>query len=141
MIRKSAIWRSGSGAATVEMALTLSLLLFLILGAIQFGLVFWQWNTMLLAVEEAGRYAMLYNPTSLASANLTLAQVCPGGVATVSLANCAVAWANQNGGSNVTLTCTSGCAAGSATMTFTATSTFNFITSFSLSRAIEVPAI
>ena len=46
------------------MAVTLSALLFLILGAIQFGIVFWNWNSMLLAVEEAGRYAMLYNPTN-----------------------------------------------------------------------------
>ena len=46
------------------MAVTLSALLFLILGAIQFGIVFWNWNSMLLAVEEADRYAMLYNPTN-----------------------------------------------------------------------------
>jgi hypothetical protein len=56
--------RGEEGAVAVEFAMTLWALLFLILGAIQAGLVFWNWNSMLLAVEEAGRYAMLYNPTN-----------------------------------------------------------------------------
>jgi hypothetical protein len=62
MIRRPANHRSAeAGSVAVEFALILGPLLFLIVGATQFGLVFWNWNSMLLAVEEAGRYAMLYN--------------------------------------------------------------------------------
>jgi Flp pilus assembly protein TadG len=121
------------------MAVSLSALLFLILGVVQFGIVFWSWNSMLLAVEEAGRYAMLFNQypgtvTSGAGANN------PPGCAK-KLSDCAVDWANQNLGGNFTVTCSSGCAAGSTTMTFKADYTFNFITSFSLSRAVQVPVL
>ena len=47
------------GAATVETAITLFLLLSLILGIIEFGTALYSYNTMQLAVEQAGRYAML----------------------------------------------------------------------------------
>ena len=121
----------------VEAALAIAALMFLILGSLQFGLVFWTWNTMLLAVEEAGRYAMLYNPVNYPkgppAANCS--------AATVTLANCAVAWANQNWSNLFTVSCTAGCTGAPTTMTFTATYTFNFINTFSLSRAVEVPLI
>jgi hypothetical protein len=39
----------------------MSVLLLLIVGSVEFGRAFWTYNTMLLAVEEAGRYAMTYN--------------------------------------------------------------------------------
>ena len=147
MIAHPAIRRRGeAGSVAVEMAVTLSALLLLIAGAVEFSLALWNWNSMLLAVEEAGRYAMLYNPTSLQNGNLTLAQVCPSGVASVTLYNCAVAWANQNWGSPYGITCTdpstgSPCTGSSTQMVFRATYTFNFITSVSLSRAIQVPVI
>jgi hypothetical protein len=86
---------------------------------------------MLLAVEEAGRYAMLYNPTNFPGGP-------PGCAGT--LANCAITWANQNLGDNFTITCPAPCPNGQ-TMTFEATYTFNFITSFSLTRAIQVPLL
>jgi Flp pilus assembly protein TadG len=47
------------GATAVEAAITLSLALALIFGVIQFGLTVWQLNTMQLAVEQAGRWAMI----------------------------------------------------------------------------------
>ena len=132
MIRRPTIRRRGeAGSVAVEMAVTLSALLFLILGAIQFGIVFWNWNSMLLAVEEAGRYAMLYNPTNFPGG--------PPGCADT-LANCATTWANQNLGGNFTVTCPAPCPNGQ-TMTFKATYTFNFITSIDLSRAIQVPLL
>src|SRR5215472_6173408 len=53
MTRRTAFRRSQGGSVAVEMAITLSAALFLILGVGQFGLVFWNWNSMLLAVEEA----------------------------------------------------------------------------------------
>ena len=93
---------------------------------------------MLLAVEEAGRYAMLYNPTNYPSGPPSAS--CS--VATPTIANCAVAWANKNWGNNFTVSCTAGCAGTVGTnMTFTATYTFNFINSISLSRGIQVPLI
>jgi hypothetical protein len=36
-------------------------LLLLVVGSVEFGRLIWTYNTMLLAVEEAGRYAMVYN--------------------------------------------------------------------------------
>ena len=147
MIPHPAIRRGGeAGSVAVEMAVTLSAFLFLILGVIQFGIVFWNWNSMLLAVEEAGRYAMLHNPTSFPNFPTAPngATICS--LATPTLANCAVAWANQNWGSPYAITCTdpstgNACTTSSTKMVFTATYTFNFITSVSLSRAIQVPVI
>ena len=139
MTRKhSSLCRSEDGEVAVEGAVTMLALVFLILGSVQFGLVFWNWNTMLLAVEEAGRYAMLYNPTNFPSG--PPAASCS--LASPTLASCAVAWANQNWGNNFTVSCTAGCAGTAGTnMTFTATYTFNFINSISLSRGIQVPLI
>jgi Flp pilus assembly protein TadG len=57
-------WRSSrrgwnEGAAAVEAAITISLSLALVLGIIEFGIAFWQSNTMVLAVQEAGRCVMV----------------------------------------------------------------------------------
>jgi Flp pilus assembly protein TadG len=51
------------GATAVEAAISLGVLAFLIFGIIDFGMALWQWNTMVLAVEQAGRYAMVNNAT------------------------------------------------------------------------------
>ena len=55
--------RREEGAMAAEEALILPVLFLMIFGIIEFGTVFWQWNTMLLAVEQAGRYAMVNNQT------------------------------------------------------------------------------
>src|SRR5207253_4439284 len=47
------------GAAAVEASLTLSVLLLLIICTVEFGRAMWTQNTMLLAVQEAGRFAMI----------------------------------------------------------------------------------
>jgi hypothetical protein len=61
---------------------------------------------------------------------------------TPTLANCAVDWANKNVVGNFAVTCSGGCTAPYTTITFKATSNFNlFFTSFSLSRAVQVPVI
>jgi Flp pilus assembly protein TadG len=49
------------GATTVEAAITISLSLALVFGIFEFGMALWQSNTMVLAVEEAGRYVMINN--------------------------------------------------------------------------------
>jgi Flp pilus assembly protein TadG len=47
------------GATAVEAALIISVLVFLIYGIIEFGITLWNWNTMVLAVGDAGRYVMV----------------------------------------------------------------------------------
>ena len=137
MRREKSLRNEEGGAVAVDAAITLSALLFLLLGAIQFGLVYFAWNMMLLAAEEAGRYAMLYN------ACVASAEPCPPGCSgsTTALANCAVSWANQNFGNIFPVTsdiadpnCPSG-------MSFTARYPINFITPISLTRYVCVPLI
>jgi Flp pilus assembly protein TadG len=54
-------WRSAEeGSAAVEAGVVMSVLLLLVVGSMEFGRAFWTHNTMLLAVEEASRYAMTY---------------------------------------------------------------------------------
>jgi hypothetical protein len=53
--------RRDEGTAAVEAALIAPVLFFAILGIVEFGTALWQWNTMLLAVEQAGRYVMVNN--------------------------------------------------------------------------------
>ena len=49
------------GAAAAEAALIITVLLLLVAGSIEFAQALWTNNTMLLAVEEAGRYAMVHS--------------------------------------------------------------------------------
>jgi Flp pilus assembly protein TadG len=77
------------GAAAVEAAVTMSVLLLLIVGSIEFGRALWTYNTMLLAVEQAGRYAMVHNQGSPDTcAAQSQASQCPT-LSNTSLANCA----------------------------------------------------
>ena len=55
------------GATAVEAALVIVVFALLIFGLIQFAEIFWTWNTMMLALGEGGRYAMVYNPTNFPS--------------------------------------------------------------------------
>jgi len=59
--RKNPRRRWDGGAAAVEAALVLPVLFLFIFCIVEFGRVAWQWNTMLLAVEQAGRWAMINN--------------------------------------------------------------------------------
>jgi len=83
------------GSAAVEASIILSALLLLIVGSIEFGRVLWTENTMLLAVQEAGRFAMISNDAPPMSCD---AQVqtpsCPA-PSNTPLANCAAALAQQ----------------------------------------------
>ena len=76
------------GAAAVEAGVIMSVLLLLIVGSVEFGRALWTYNTMLLAVEEAGRYAMVYNhgPPGTCSAQSQASQ-CPT-LSNTPLANC-----------------------------------------------------
>jgi hypothetical protein len=82
------------GAAAVEAAITLPVLLLLILGIIEYGVALYNWNTMLLAVEQAGRSVMVYHGGF------------PPGLCNGSLISCAEAqMQNYLGGASRALVC------------------------------------
>jgi Flp pilus assembly protein TadG len=83
------------GAAAVEASLIIGVLLLLVLGSVELGRAFWTYNTMLLAVEEAGRYAMVYNhgPSGSCEAQ-SQAPHCPT-LSDTPLANCSASRARQ----------------------------------------------
>ena len=77
MLTRRRNWEEG--ATAVETAITISVLVTLVFGIIQFGTALWQWNTTLLAVQQAGRYAMINNATVTASdAQTQMQAVLPG---------------------------------------------------------------
>jgi len=87
-------YAADDGAAAVEAALVMTVLLLLVTGSIEFAQALWTNNTMLLAVEEAGRYAMVHSQGQSATcAAQTQASHCPALSATP-IANCA-AWAAE----------------------------------------------
>ena len=128
-MRQSRPLRRGKeeGSAAIEAAIVLPVLLLAVIGSVEFGRGLWTYHTMLLAVEEAGRYAMVYaaSPTLLTSAS------CPN-VTTVSLANCAKAKADAYlaayGGTGISISPPSEDASTPKNLTITDTYTFNFIT-------------
>jgi Flp pilus assembly protein TadG len=137
--RRSRGW--DEGATAVEAAFGLSLLLLLIFGIIEFAQIIWTWNTMVLAIQQAARYAMVHNPTqnpdftAPTCVSATAPQSCP------SMANCAVDQANQAlssyPASNSISVSVTGCTAAAsppdptnpATMTIQGSFTFDFILS------------
>jgi hypothetical protein len=83
------------GAAAIEACLVVGALLLVILGSVEFGRAFWTHNAMLLAVEEAGRYAMVHSHgPPLTCAQQSYAPGCPAPSHTT-LANCSAAKARQ----------------------------------------------
>ena len=92
---RSSRYPNDQGSAAVEASIILSALLLLIVGSIEFGRALWTENTMLLAVQEAGRSAMINNdalPISCGAQNQ--AASCPA-LSNTLLANCAAARAQQ----------------------------------------------
>ena len=86
---------SEAGSAAVEASVTISALLLLIVGTVEFGQAVWTSNTMLLAVEEAGRYAMVYNQGPLDTCGAqSQAPRCPI-LSNTPLANCSAARAQR----------------------------------------------
>jgi TadE-like protein len=83
------------GAVAVETGLLMSLVVLLIMGALQIAEVWWTYNTMLLAVGDAARYAMLYSSgPPLVCGLQSQAPQCPPASDTPR-ANCAAARARQ----------------------------------------------
>jgi len=69
MREKNSLLREDEGATAVEAALVISVLIFLTFGIIEFGMALWAWNTMGLAVQDAGRYAMINNASATVQAD------------------------------------------------------------------------
>ena len=99
MARYSRLLRSEEGATAVEAAIVLSTFLVITLGLVEFAMAYWNYSTMLLAVDEGGRYAMVYNPVNFPAGPpppACPAQALVPGCATPignALENCAVAQA------------------------------------------------
>jgi Flp pilus assembly protein TadG len=114
------------GAAAVETAIALFVLLLMILGIIEFGTALYSYNTMQLAVEQAGRYAMLQAtipPTNVPPPCNTVA-CAEAKMKTIltTAAVCAVPAAGQ-----ICVNATPPAGANPPTMTLTAAYNFNFI--------------
>jgi Flp pilus assembly protein TadG len=84
-----------AGSAAVEAALIMSALLLGVVGAVETARALSTYNTMLIAVEQAGRYAMTYNhrPPAICVAQ-TQASQCPA-LSNTPLANCSAWYAQQ----------------------------------------------
>jgi Flp pilus assembly protein TadG len=133
------------GSVAVEAGLILPTLLLFVIGSIEAGRALWTYQTMVLAVEEAGRYAMVYG----ASPSLLTTASCPSG--TVTLANCAVSRANtylSDYGTTGISVASSQDTSTPPNLTITATYTFNFVTPLllpfgpiNLSSQITVPTL
>jgi Flp pilus assembly protein TadG len=93
--RKRSGQAAEAGSAAVEAALIMSALLLAVVGAVETARALWTYNTMLIAVEQAGRYAMMYNHRPPAIC-VTQAQVpqCPA-LSDTPLANCSAWYAQQ----------------------------------------------
>jgi Flp pilus assembly protein TadG len=94
-VSRSSRRSSEAGSAAVEASVTISALLLLIVGTVEFGQAVWTSNTMLLAIEEAGRYAMVYDQGPLDTCGAqSQAPRCPI-LSNTPLANCSAARAQR----------------------------------------------
>ena len=93
--RKRSGHAAEAGSAAVEAALIMSALLLAVVGAVETARALWTYNTMLIAVEQAGRYAMTYNhrPPTICMTQ-TQASQCPA-LSNTPLANCSAWYAQQ----------------------------------------------
>ncbi len=83
------------GAAAVEASVVITVFLLLVFGSFELGRALWTYNTMLLAVEDAGRYAMMYNHgRSIPCGAQSQVQHCPM-LSDTPLANCSALRARQ----------------------------------------------
>jgi Flp pilus assembly protein TadG len=118
------------GETAVETAITLAVLLALIFGVIQFGIALWQFNTMELAVEQAGRYVMINNAscgTSCAESQMETALSTYAGLLPSSGQTCTVTNGNITPPTTGNICVSASTTAGTpSTMTLTAVYSYNF---------------
>ena len=143
---------SEAGSAAVEAGVTISALLLLIVGTVEFGQAVWTSNTMLLAVEEAGRYAMVYNQGPLDTCGAqSQAPRCPI-LSNTPLANCSAARAQRvlsaYQAPNIDVSVREDSTSSPATITICASYSFDFVPlqllpyrGLNLTRQVTVPLI
>jgi Flp pilus assembly protein TadG len=143
---------SEAGSATVEAGVTISALLLLIVGTVEFGQAVWTSNTMLLAVEEAGRYAMVYDQGPLDTCGAqSQAPRCPI-LSNTPLANCSAARAQRvlsaYQASNIDISVREDSTSSPATITICASYSLDFVPlqllpygALNLTRQVTVPLI
>ena len=141
--RKPARYGAEDGSTAVEAAIVLGIFFFLIAGIIEFAFVYWVSNSMLLAAEAAGRYAMVTYTAPSASCNTSIG----------ALENCAVTVAQNNlpalDASQFTITPSQGTLAdGTTSLTITVTYNVDFLGSafltngpLTLTREVTVPLL
>jgi hypothetical protein len=98
------------GATAVEAAIAFSLLFMLVFGIVEFGMALWQWNTLELAVLQAGRWVMINNLNNnlVANTEAQMQVVLPSASISCPLPSSPAAgnWyvcATQNGGTPATM--------------------------------------
>src|SRR5215469_9632610 len=109
------------GATAAEAGLTMGILVFLIFGILEFGMALWTWNTMALAVQQAGRYVMVQYSGG-GSCDTTCAEGQLTAVLTSASSNCSASPA-----ANQICVSASTTAGTPSTMTLTASYGFNVI--------------
>jgi Flp pilus assembly protein TadG len=124
-------YSSEQGAAAVEASFTLSVLLLLIVCSMEFGRALWTQNTMLLAIQEAGRFAMISNYTPPIGCSVqSQAPWCPA-PSNTPLANCSAARAQQvlsaYQATNIDVSVTEDNTSTPATITICASHSFGFV--------------
>lgn len=62
--RMSALWRDPDGSVAVEFGLVGSIFILLLMGMVEFGTAFWQWNQATKALQLGVRLAAVSNPVS-----------------------------------------------------------------------------
>jgi Flp pilus assembly protein TadG len=120
------------GAVAVEAAITFSAMLTLIFGVVGFGYALWQWSTMMLAVEQAGRYVMIHNAGCGTGCAVTQMQTVLTGAG-----SCTTPTAGQ-----ICVSATTALATTPPTMTLTAAYNFNLVAlspSFTMTSQTVVP--
>lgn len=93
--RKPVLQEAEAGATAVEAAVIMSTLLLAVVGTVECARTLWTYNTMLVAVEQAGRYAMIYNHRPpVACSPQAAAPQCPA-ISNTPQANCSAWYARQ----------------------------------------------
>jgi len=93
--RKRTLREAEAGAAAVEAAVVMSVLLLAVVGIVECARALWASSTMLVAVEQAGRFAMTYSHrlSAICSAQAQAPQ-CPA-ISNTPAANCSAWYARQ----------------------------------------------
>ncbi|MDX8522000.1 TadE/TadG family type IV pilus assembly protein [Mesorhizobium dulcispinae] len=129
---RNSFWRSQSGAAMIEAAIAMPLLLTLLLGFVDFGYAFYQWNAANKAVQAGARLAQISAPVPSGLSLETLTQSDTTKVGTAVPANTYNYICTANSAGTASCTCGTGATCQNLTVSQAA---FDLIFSGSTTRA------